>query len=82
MTGEESQQLFRKYHEGFSRKASPIFNDRYNFNSIFNEFVADTCHFEITEIIGMIRWAGEFIDMGFTFDIDSRAYEQVYDMIT
>jgi hypothetical protein len=37
---QESKSVFEDFHRGFSRKATPIFNDPYNFNATFNEFVA------------------------------------------
>lgn len=36
---------------GFYNKASPIFKDRHHFNEVYNSFVAETCDFEMSEII-------------------------------
>jgi hypothetical protein len=70
-------ETFLELHRGFQRKASPIFNDPLNFNAVFNEFSAETCSFELTEIIPMVKWAGSFLSMPFSFAIDSRVYESV-----
>lgn len=33
---QESKYLFERFHKGFSCRATPIFNDPYNFNATFN----------------------------------------------
>jgi hypothetical protein len=73
----ESNEMYSVFFEGFSKKASPIFRDRHCFNEIFNEFVVEVCDFEMTEIIPDIRLLGTFLNMGFTYEIDSRIYESV-----
>jgi hypothetical protein len=44
-TGEDAELVYCYFERGFRQKASPIFNDPFNFNSVFNDFLTQTCDF-------------------------------------
>jgi hypothetical protein len=66
--------MFNWYYVGFKEKSSPIFKDKYGFNGIFNDFLTETCDFEMTEIIESIKWCSRFLNLGFTYEIETKTY--------